>query len=215
MYKIWFSFISWLFFISILIIYKSARLKIINEDIINTLFNKGTKVIFTFFHGDYLFLFPHFRGRNASVFTTISQRGDYLSEIIRRFGYRPYKIPNRGGERAIRTMIRAVNDGHHAAIVVDGPMGPYHKVKQGAIIVAMKTSGVIVPIGLASKWGIVMKRRWDRYTIPLPFTRAVIMIGEPIHVPMRLGEDEIEIYRRKLEERLIQLNNDAKFEIGN
>jgi lysophospholipid acyltransferase (LPLAT)-like uncharacterized protein len=50
---------------------------------------------------------------------------------------------------------------------------------------------------------------WDRLQIPLPFTRAKVMIGKPIYVPADAREDEVASKLREL-----QLSLDAMVEAG-
>jgi len=153
----------------------------------------------------------HFRGREACIFTTRSRRGEYLAEIIRLFRYHPCLIPEgSGGHIALDLMVREIQSGHNAVIVADGPKGPYHQVKHGALVLAARTGNPILPVGIASACRIVLRHRWDRYTIPLPLTRAVIAIGDPIFVPKRIGNSGLESLRRRLEDELVRLNRQAR-----
>lgn len=200
-----------IFFAGLSALYKSARLQVLGAERLHGLWDRGENAIVCFFHGDYLLLFPHFKGREACVFTTESRRGDYLAEIIALFRYRPSKIPDRrGSQLALERMIAEVRKGYDAVLAVDGPLGPYHKVKHGALVLALETGKPIVPVATASAWKLVLTKRWDRYTIPLPFTRAVILVGEPISVPENAGPPRLEQLRQTVEDRLVALNREAE-----
>jgi len=93
---------------------------------------------------------------------------------------------------------------------VDGPLGPYRKVKHGVVVLAKRTGRPIVPVGVSSAWRITLKKRWDRYTIPLPFTRSVITFGNPIYVPEDADINSIESFRKKVEQSLLRLNRQAE-----
>ncbi len=204
-----------LYYIGLMMLYKSIRLRVIGEEHLSRLWARRQQFIVCFFHGDVLLFFPHFRGRNALIFTTESQRGRYLSEIIRLFGYRPARIPDiRGQNLALDTMTEEVRKGYSAVLAVDGPLGPYHKVKHGALVLARRTGCPIVPMGTASAWRVVLNKRWDRYVIPLPFTRATIVIGEPIAVPGDADRDHLEDLRAQVEERLKGLNDIARVRLN-
>jgi len=201
---------AFLYDLALTMLYRSIRLQVFGEESLEALRAEGRRVIVCFFHGDILLFFPHFRGSEAVIFTTDSKRGRYLAGIIRRFGYRPVRIPDiRGRRLALDAMTEEVRKGCSAVLAVDGPTGPYHKVKHGALILAKRTGYPIIPIGTASARRVVLKRRWDRYAIPLPFTRAAIMIGEPIAVPADAGPERIEVLRLEVEERLEALNRAA------
>lgn len=206
---LWFT--SRLYWISISYLYKTARVRTLGEENLLEFWGRGKKVIVCFFHGNYLFLFPHFRGRDACIFTTRSRRGETLSEIIRLFGYQPCLIPDQRGKKlALDHMIGEIKKGRNTVMAVDGPLGPYRKVKHGIVILAKSTGNPIFPIGIASSARITLKRRWDRYTIPLPFTRSVICVGAPIHVPGDLDEAGVESFRQKVEQDLLNLNRKAE-----
>lgn len=199
------------YFVGLSALYKSARLRVLGAEHLDGLWDRGEKAIVCFFHGDYLILFPHFKGRDACIFTTESRRGDYLAKIIALFGYRPCKIPDRRGSQvALDRMIAEVRKGCNAVLAVDGPLGPYHKVKHGALVLALETQQAIVPVATASAWRLVSKKRWDRYTIPLPFTRVVILVGEPMSVPGDTDPSCLEQLRERLEDRLAALNAQAE-----
>lgn len=52
-----------------------------------------------------------------------------------------------------------------------------------------------------------MLRSWDRMLIPLPFTRALFLYGEPIVVPR---EGDMEEWRVRVEERMNALADEAE-----
>jgi lysophospholipid acyltransferase (LPLAT)-like uncharacterized protein len=62
----------------------------------------------------------------------------------------------------------------------------------------------IVPVITSAKRSWILGRIWDKYLLPVPFTRGVVMYGEPIHVSGISGE-EPEIKRRELEMALNSL----------
>ncbi len=192
-------------------LYKSIRLRVTGEEHLRRLQARGQRFIVCFFHGDILLFFPHFRGSDALIFTTESKRGYYLAEIIRCFGYRPSLIPDiRGQHLALDNMTEEIRKGYNAVLAVDGPLGPYHKVKHGALVLARRTGCPIISIGTASARRIVLKKRWDRYVIPLPFTRASIVIGEPITVPPDADPQHLEELRVRVEEHLKAMNRTAR-----
>jgi len=200
--------------LAILLLYKSARIRVLDAGRIDRLLQAGETYLFCLFHGDYLLLFPHFRRlERTCIFTTQSRRGAILAGVIRFFGYEPCLIPDgsagsAGG--ALEQMTRKVRQGYHAVLAVDGPLGPYQKVKHGAVVLAKTTGCALIPLGTAAAWRLVIKGRWDRYTIPLPFTRAAVAVGEPLRVPHDADPDQVEAARRRLEEELKALNARAR-----
>ncbi|MDH3394009.1 MAG: hypothetical protein OEL66_08375, partial [Desulfobulbaceae bacterium] len=45
-------------------------------------------------------------------------------------------------------------------------------------------------------------RSWDKTLLPMPFSKMVWVIGEPLTVPEKLDAEGVEKYRLILEERL-------------
>lgn len=159
--------------------------------------------IFAFHHGRQLALFRHARPRPVAVLSSLSRDGTLQAGILRRLGFVVLRgSSSRGGARALAALVRSVRRGLDAAFAVDGPKGPAGVVKPGVILAARRTGGVVVPIATSARWAIRVRRAWDRYLVPLPFSRVVVLRGEPIEVGP--GED-VEAVRLRLEASLAEL----------
>ena len=66
---------------------------------------------------------------------------------------------------------------------------------------AARTGLPIVPVGFACKKAWRM-RSWDRFVLPRPFTTAVGVVGELIHVPADADKGQLEAFRRQAEKAL-------------
>jgi lysophospholipid acyltransferase (LPLAT)-like uncharacterized protein len=79
-------------------------------------------------------------------------------------------------------MIRLIQAGCPAGFTIDGPKGPRHVAKMGAVLIAKKAGQPILPFAIvpASSWEI--RKSWDRTLIPKPFSRARVIIAPPIYV---------------------------------
>jgi lysophospholipid acyltransferase (LPLAT)-like uncharacterized protein len=62
----------------------------------------------------------------------------------------------------------------------------------------------IVPVTTSAKSFWILEKIWDRYLLPKPFTRGIVMYGEPIIVN-GISEEELERKRRELEAALNRL----------
>ena len=85
-----------------------------------------------------------------------------------------------------RIMRRALERRPNGGIAVDGPLGPYHKVKRGAVKLAAELGYVVVPASATARRKRTIKHRWDRMEIPALFTRIGLAIGEPKKIPCNL-----------------------------
>ena len=79
-------------------------------------------------------------------------------------------------------IVRKVHSGYHAAFTPDGPRGPRYTVQPGIVAVAKTTGAAILPVTYSARWRKVF-RSWDTFLMPLPFSRVVVVYGEPIYVP--------------------------------
>ena len=87
------------------------------------------------------------------------------------------------------------------AFTVDGPRGPRHEAKTGAVLLAKKTGNPMLPFSVKCDrfWTI---GSWDRLQIPKPFTRARFIVSAPIYVPRDADDDVIEQKRVELQTAL-------------
>lgn len=108
---------------------------------------------------------------------------------------------NKGSVGAFREMARHVKTGGCMAITPDGPRGPRMRAGSGAVKLARTAGVVIIPCAWSTTRAVVFNS-WDRFILPLPFARGVIVYGEPIKLGERAGEAEIEAARAALEMRL-------------
>ena len=46
--------------------------------------------------------------------------------------------------------------------------------------------------------------------MPRPFSRALVLASAPIHIPEKAGKDELEDYRRRIEQALSDLSDCAE-----
>lgn len=117
----------------------------------------------------------------------------------------------RGGAAGLKGLIDAVNkEGWSASLAVDGPRGPIYKVKPGILKLAQETGRPLILGAAAASRRFVFKKAWNRCYLPLPFSRCVIVYGEPILVPPALTEEAFENLRRDIEGNLLHLKEEAE-----
>ena len=154
---------------------------------------------------DELFALIHKRGA-LKLLTVVSQSrdGEYLARLLQALGIGTVRgSSSRGGLGVLlKTAKRMRDERCHTVITVDGPRGPRHVAKHGAIILAQRTPAHIVPVRLFLHSAIRFKS-WDRFQLPLPFSRVDIVFGEPYQVDIpQLSDKALEAACRDLEQRL-------------
>jgi len=163
----------------------------------------GQVPIYTFWH-DCIFLSTYFwRQRGIVVMTSQSFDGEYIARFIQRFGYGAARgSSTRGSVGAVIEMIRLMRQGQPAAFTIDGPKGPRHVAKMGAVLLAKKTGNPILPFTVTPARSWSLQKSWDTFTIPKPFTRARLEMAQPIFVRPDADESEMEARRCELQEVL-------------
>ncbi len=117
------------------------------------------------------------------------------------------------GARALRDFYQAlVKDGISPAINPDGPRGPRHQFKAGAIVLAQISGRPIVPMAYAASraWQV----KWDRFVIPKPFARIAIAIGPPRHVPRTLDAEGLAALQEEMAAELNRTCESARRALG-
>ncbi|MBU4527365.1 MAG: hypothetical protein KUA43_19560 [Hoeflea sp.] len=142
---------------------------------------EGHQVLALFWHGKYVPLFPLASGRQAVVITIDSFRGRVIARISQWFGYRPVLLPAEVKTRGFPAMVEQVkNNARLIALALDGPSGPFYRIRSGALQLSSLHGVKLVPIGVASSHKILLTSRWDRQVVPLPFSRVAIAVGDMI-----------------------------------
>lgn len=183
-------------------------------DRFDTALERGERVIVVFWHGKYVPLFVLLRGRSACVFTSLSRRGAVIAELCRRFGYRPVSLPDHGGDRSLEEMRRALAGSPVAGIAADGPQGPYHVFKRGAIELASSLGCPLIPTGVAARRKRVLHQRWDRMELPRLFTRIGLAMGEAVHVPPDVIGESLHRWQLELASALERAERRARLLAG-
>lgn len=180
---------------------------------IDRLLADGEGVIIVLWHGKYLPLFALAEGRNALVFTSQSFRGEIIARICRRFGYKASLIPSVGHIARVRLIHDSLKSAKLCAMVVDGPLGPYHQPKSGAIKLAASLGYLIVPVSMACNPKRVMTKRWDKRELPHWAAKVSLAVGDPVRIPAKLLARDVDVWNTRLKLILEDLDRKAELEI--
>jgi lysophospholipid acyltransferase (LPLAT)-like uncharacterized protein len=86
-------------------------------------------------------------------------------------------------------------------------------VKPGVVAVARLTGLPIVPVAFSARPARRL-RSWDRTLVPLPFSRGLFVLGQPLTVPRRADEAEQERLRARLEADVDRVTDLADARVG-
>ena len=175
------------------LIYRTSRYRVRGQEHLEEAWAQGQSVVWATWHGMTMMV-------SGYVLDLLNQRSDYrmalivpadwrgntLSTWARHIGIEPHAVNHHSAAlsqaRGVVQVLRAMRRGADCYINPDGPDGPPYVVKPGVVFIAQKTGGRLVPIGAFTATKYTLKR-WDRYSVPLPFSRIAIVFGEPVPAP--------------------------------
>ena len=145
------------------------------------------------------------RGLTPGWLISPSVDGELGAMMVHRFGGAVIRgSSTHTGARALRDYYQAlVRDNVSPVITPDGPRGPRFKFKPGALLLAQMSDRPILPMSYAASRAWLIK--WDRFVIPMPFSRIAIAIGPPCYVPRVSDAASLEKLQGKMEEELRRL----------
>jgi len=182
----------WLLYFLITAVNRTLRLKITGEENYYRLKKEGKNIVFVFWHGATFIPIFHYKNKMACILTAPGLRGNILTKVAQKLGYQVVRLArstehNKGAKR-MQELLTMVKSGFDSNIAVDGPTGPAFVAKPGAVFLSKQTGNPILPVASACNKKITLNTRWDKYFIPLPFSRASIVLGEPIYMKSGLSD---------------------------
>ena len=180
----------------------SLRLRPERFGVLDDLIARGRRVVLVGWHQRLYMGVGPFRRYRPVVMISQSRDGERIARVAERLGWRTVRgSSSRGGAEALQEIIEALSSGGVAGHVVDGPRGPARRVKRGCVRLAASTGAAIIPVFLAARWRWEA-HSWDRFHVPLPFSRLNVRVGDPIEVPPELSPGAEEEIRQQVEKAL-------------
>ncbi len=145
------------------------------------------------------------RGLAVGWLISPSVDGELGAMMVRRFGGQVIRgSSSHTGARALRDYYQALaKDNVSPVVTPDGPRGPRFKFKPGAILLAQMSGRPILPMAYAASRAWLVK--WDKFVIPVPFSKVVIAIGPPKYVPRVTDARILEGLQEEMERELKRL----------
>jgi hypothetical protein len=169
----------------------------------------GNPVVWAFWHGQILPLTYTHRDRGAQVMVSRNKDGELITRVIEGLGFGTVRgSSSRGGAAALRAMLVQLRRGREVAITPDGPRGPRRQVQDGVVAVAARGGVPVAPLGVDVRPAREL-RSWDRFVVPRPFSRAVVVMDAPLSIP-REATSDLATWRQVIASRLDAANQRAE-----
>lgn len=215
--KVWYAFVVAVAKAVIRLIWATCKVeKVIGAEHMDAAIAEGSPVIPCYWHQMHIFCTRYMldqvpRGLNVGFLISPSVSGEVPAAMARSWGASVVRgSPTRTGGQALRDMYLTVSKERVSPVItVDGPKGPAEVVKIGAVLLARLTRSPMIPMAYGAS-SAKLWNSWDRFMVPRPFSRVVIVVGEPLRVPDGTPIDELEPIRLELEQRLKDADRTAR-----
>lgn len=113
---------------------------------------------------------------DVEVMVTGDERGEYIQYLVEKCGGEAVRIDY--GKGSIQALTRVLKDlkkkEKNVAIAMDGPLGPRHMAKKLPLLLSEKSKAELVGVTASYSSKFALKKRWDHYRIPLPFSTVTV-----------------------------------------
>ncbi|HKS80175.1 MAG TPA: lysophospholipid acyltransferase family protein [Candidatus Acidoferrales bacterium] len=207
--------IAWLVYFVVRLIGPTLRFEVVGVHNAANLRDSEEPAIGAFWHRC---IFPAiwiWRGRGIVVMNTVNFDGQWTRRVIERLGFGTAQgSSSRGAMEGLMVMAQRLQDGHSVAFTIDGPRGPRFVAKPGAVILARRTGNPVTLFHICLERAFTLKKSWDRFQIPLPFSRAVMFVAPPIRVPTDAGSEVMHEKQKEIQATLERVRDLAESWFG-
>lgn len=161
--------------------------------------------IYGFWHSK-LFITPIFFKdvEKKLAMSSPTKDGELISVPLEKMGY--LLVRGSSDKKSISStisLLKYLKKGYSIGTPLDGPKGPKEKAKKGLLYLCQKTSVPLVPVGISysNKW--ILKKTWDKFEIPKPFSKVRIVLGEAMIID---ENEDLDKYTEIVEKTINDLN---------
>ena len=141
--------------------------------------------------------------------TSRHRDGSFVESIVAPLGVKSVRgSTGRSGQRAARALLEMAKD-YDVVMTPDGPRGPRRTMSRGIVYLSSRTGSPIVPTAFACKRSWEIKSSWTTHQVPRPFTKVVLLAGQPIVVPADIGTEGLETYQALAQQAMDDLQDVA------
>ncbi len=139
--------------------------------------------IVAFWHGSMLPVWKYFSNQNPTAVVSQSKDGEILSDLLTDWGYSLIRgSSSKGNKEALAGMVDTAKN-NLLLITPDGPQGPIHEFKPGAVIASQRSGSKLYLCNVKIRCKYEFKKSWDNFALPLPFSKISLTISEISSIP--------------------------------
>lgn len=165
--------------------------------------------IVTMWHGQFMLL-PLIKKPDFEADVMLARHSDaeLMGAVLRHFDMKLIRGAgagsrgkDRGGSHAYRAAVQTLREGRTIAMTADVPGGEARSAGLGVVMIARQTGRPILPMAIATSRYIAFNS-WSRMTVNLPWSDLGFAIGAPVDVPRTADPNNLEVYRKAVEDSL-------------
>ena len=149
---------------------------------------------------------------NTSILVSNSIDGEVIARAVEKWGFKVVRgsAGKKGAVESTMQMLTRLKNGECVGIMVDGPHGPLHKVKNGAVKLAQMSGAPIVPAHWYSpQKTFINLPSWDKMKTPLGDCKILNLYGDPIYVNENATDEELSEAKENIRTQLLNLEAKA------
>jgi lysophospholipid acyltransferase (LPLAT)-like uncharacterized protein len=206
------KFITLLIYLYLLFVYKTSSKNFIGIEKIYEKIESKKPIIFAFWHNR-LMMIPFFarkvrkKIKTHNFMTLASRHGDgkFVGMVMEKFGLISILGSTKDGRKAsrgidyssMRKIIEGLKSGYSLGITPDGPRGPNQQINGELINIARLTKSSIIALSYSSSNFKIIKKSWDKFKIPLPFSKLCFVVDEIYFEVEKNFEDDKDFLKQK------------------
>ncbi len=139
--------------------------------------------VFYFWHQNILSgMFFFFKTKSVGhCIISPSNDGRIAGFVCQRIGFNVlYGSSHKASIALVRQSIAALRQNKRLCLVGDGSRGPAFKLQPGISYLAEKSNLPVFFVDCTPSWAFTFKKSWDQFKIPLPFSKIIVRVHEPV-----------------------------------
>ena len=184
-----------LFGVGLSVLFRTLRLQLETTQDANPYSSCGSaRYLFSVWHDSSVIAAFGGRHQRTVALTSRHRDGSFVAAVTEVAGV-PVVRGSTGasGGQALREMLRVARE-KDIVITPDGPRGPRRTMSRGIVFLASRSGNAIVPTAFACSRCWQIPGSWTNLIIPIPFSRVILLAGDPIQVPPQLDSQSIDQY---------------------
>lgn len=186
--------LGFLAFLAVSLYRLTLRLSIVGEEHRQAVRARGKNPLHAIWHQRMIGGILAHRGEGYVTMASKSDDGEIIATFLALWGFKAVRgSSSKGGDLAVLEFLEELKGAPGGALTPDGPRGPARRCKRGILTLAEQGNTLVLPSSSSSSRPRFLSS-WDRFLVPLPFSRCVVVFAPALE--RKDGEGETEFLGR-------------------